>query len=181
MSRLQEFPHIEGVCTVSLKVIEDERGRFTETFRKEWFPCRSWNEVQTNRSESKKDVLRGLHYHRRQADYWYVVSGQIRAGLYDFRPWSSTYGAIQTLDLADRDHTGLFIPVGVAHGFLALTDVTLTYVVDRYYDSGDEFGIAWNDPTVNMPWGLANPVLSPRDARNPRLESIPSEDLPQPE
>lgn len=170
---------ITDVYTVPLRVFEDERGRFMETFRKEWFPFRSWDVVQTNRSDSRAGVLRGLHFHHRQVDYWYVVAGTIRVGLYDLRPGSPTRGVAHTLEMGNGHPLGLFIPVGVAHGFLALTDVTLTYVVDNYFDSSDEFGIAWNDPVVAMPWGIDKPVLSPRDAGNPFLSDIPPEYLPR--
>lgn len=179
MPELQESTLIRQVYTVALRPFADERGRFLETFRKEWFPFRSWKAVQTNRSDSKRGVLRGLHYHQHQVDYWYVVSGVIRVGLYDLRRSSPTCGAAQTLDMRADPPTGLYIPIGVAHGFLALTDVMLMYVVDNYYDSSDEYGVAWNDPAINIPWGTDRPLLSPRDAENPLLKDIPLERLPQ--
>ena len=77
---------------------------------------------------------------------------------------------------ADR-HTGLFIPIGVAHGFAALTDATLTYIVNQNYDGGDEFGVAWDDPDLALPWGIESPILSGRDLRNPRLRDMPAEQL----
>jgi dTDP-4-dehydrorhamnose 3,5-epimerase len=60
----------------------------------------------------------------------------------------------------------------VAHGFYAVTDVTLTYLVDNYYDGADEFGVAWDDPTLAVPWGTVDPILSGRDRNNPRLGDI---------
>jgi dTDP-4-dehydrorhamnose 3,5-epimerase len=78
------------------------------------------------------------------------------------------------------DQLGLFIPIGVAHGFLALTDATLTYVVDNYYDGRDEFGVAWNDPDLGLDWGTSTPTISPRDQANPRLRDIPAAALPKP-
>ena len=119
-----------------------------ETFRKDWFPERSWEIVQSNRSDSKAGVLRGLHYHFHQVDYWHVPHGQIRVGLADLRPSSPTYGASQVLEIGDHNQVGVFIPVGVAHGFLTLTDATVTYLVDQYYNGSDEFGVAWNDPAL---------------------------------
>ncbi|MBN1993992.1 MAG: dTDP-4-dehydrorhamnose 3,5-epimerase family protein [Anaerolineae bacterium] len=178
MPNIQASKLIEGVQIVTLKSFADERGYFIETFRKEWFPQRSWEIVQTNRSNSKAGVLRGLHYHFRQVDYWYVVAGKIRTGLFDLRTASPTYGATQTLELGEDNQLGLFIPVGVAHGFVALTDATLTYVVDNYYDSQDEYGIAWNDPDIALPWGVESPMVSPRDAANPFLHNIPPQKIP---
>ena len=178
MATIQESETIAGVYVVELDTFGDERGRFMETFRKEWFPQRSWENVQTNRSDSRQGVLRGLHYHFHQADYWYVVQGEIRAGLLDIRRESPTHRASETVMMGGGRQIGLFIPTGVAHGFAALTNVTLTYVVDQYYDKGDEYGIAWDDPAAAIEWGLEAPVLSSRDADNPLLEAIPAQDLP---
>lgn len=178
MPQLQELPLIKDVFTVQLKIFADDRGFFVETFRKEWFPQRSWDAVQTNRSETRAGALRGLHFHRRQVDYWYVPRGIIRVGLCDLRPTSPTYKACQVLDIGDNNSLGVFIPTGVAHGFLALTDATLTYLVDNYYDGADEFGVAWDDPDLNLPWGAENPVVSLRDQQNPRLKDILPANLP---
>lgn len=181
MTRLEESQLIAGVVVAYLRPFADERGRFTETFRKEWFPQRRWDVFQTNRSDSKAGVLRGLHYHHYQVDYWHVLQGQIRVGMVDLRPGSATYMATQTLEMSAENNLGLFIPIGVAHGFLALSDATLTYIVDNYYNGGtDEFGVAWNDPEIGLDWGItAPPILSPRDARNSLLKDIPPEKLPR--
>ena len=75
----------------------------------------------------------------------------------------------------------MFIPPGVAHGFYSVTDLTLIYVVDNYYDGADELGVAWNDPSLGLDWGLAHgvePVLSERDATNLPLQQIKKTDLP---
>lgn len=180
MPIITESTRIPGILTVELTPFADSRGRFTETFRKEWFPQRSWQAMQSNRSDSKAGVLRGLHYHFNQVDYWYVLSGRIRAGLADLRRSSPTYRCTTTLDLDAADNHALFIPVGVAHGFLALTDVTLIYIVDNYYDGNDEFGLAWDDPDVVVPWNPTRPpLLSARDLANPRFHQITPEQLPQ--
>ncbi len=179
MSHIQESHLIKDVQLVTLKPYGDERGRFMETFRKEWFPQRSWEIIQMNRSDSKAGVLRGLHYHFNQVDYWYTVNGKIRAGLFDLRAGSPTYGAAQTIEMGEENQVGVFIPVGVAHGFVALTEVTLIYVVDNYYTGGDEFGVAWNDPDVALLWDVEAPVLSPRDAANPFLKQIPPDKRPR--
>lgn len=175
MPKITESELIKGVYIVEPSVFGDDRGRFLESFRKEWFPQRSWDIVQCNRSESVRGVVRGLHYHYHQVDYWFVMSGMIRACLADIRPNSPTYKATQTIDMGDDNMVGLFIPVGVAHGFNTLSErVILTYVVDNYYNNSDEFGVAWNDPELNIDWGLdpADAVLSGRDASNPLLKDI---------
>lgn len=178
MAEIIESDVIAGVKFAKLQVIGDNRGRFMETFRKEWFPERSWNVVQTNCSYSQPNVLRGLHYHRRQVDYWFVPFGMIRVGLADLRRSSPTRNASQTIEIGDNKPLGIFIPVGVAHGFLALTHAALTYLVDSYYDGSDEYGVAWNDPALDLDWGGTGPILSSRDRQNSLLRDIPAQQLP---
>jgi dTDP-4-dehydrorhamnose 3,5-epimerase len=171
---------IAGVYTLPVRVFADERGQFMEMFRREWFDWVSWERLQTNRSDSKAGVLRGLHYHFHQVDYWFVSHGRIRVGLCDLRTSSPTYKAATTVEIGAEDSTGMFIPQGVAHGFLALTDCTLLYVVNNYYDGGqDELGVAWDDPDIGLDWGTTQPLLSPRDRQNPRLRAIPADRLPR--
>jgi dTDP-4-dehydrorhamnose 3,5-epimerase len=150
----------------------DPRGRFTEIMRAAHFPETF---VQSNHSRSQQGVLRGLHYHRHQADLWYVVSGKAQVGLADLRELRNP-PLVATVVLDGDEPQTLYIPAGVAHGFLAVTDVDLIYFVSAYYDATDEHGVAWDDPTLAIPWEISDPVLSGRDAENPRLswEDIPS-------
>ena len=66
----------------------------------------------------------------------------------------------------------MFIPPGVAHGFAALTDMTITYLVDGYYNPADELGLRWDDPAVGADWGVVDPVLSARDRANPGRDQL---------
>ncbi len=178
-SPTQPFESIHGVLTVPLQAFGDDRGRFMETFRKEWFPQINWDRLQSNRSDSNAGVLRGLHYHFKQIDYWYTTSGNIRIGLVDLRKSSTTYLQSAAINMGEDNPIGLFIPQGVAHGFAALTDCTLIYIVNNYYDGGkDEYGIAWNDPQANIDWGISAPSLSQRDQDNPRISDIPVDAQP---
>ena len=173
---------IEGVYVATIKAFEDERGRFMETFKREWFPSVNWDRIQSNRSDSTAGVLRGLHYHHHQIDYWYVPRGVVRVGMVDLRPSSKTYRVTHTMEIGEKHNFGVFIPIGVAHGFYAVTDVTLMYMVNNYYEGGrDENGVAWNDPDINLDWGLNDvaPLLSPRDAKNRFLKDIPVEERPK--
>ena len=175
--QLHEF--IPDLLIASITAFGDSRGAFMETFRREWFPWVNWDRMQSNCSISAAGVLRGLHYHHHQIDYWFVTRGTIRVGLVDLRPSSPAYLRGTTIEMGEDNRIGLFVPSGVAHGFCALTDVTLTYLVNNYYDGADELGVAWDDPALGVPWGVDAPVLSARDLKNPRLADIPPEKLPR--
>jgi dTDP-4-dehydrorhamnose 3,5-epimerase len=162
---------IAGVWIVEPEGHGDERGRFYETYRRSWFP-RGREIVQGNRSDKAAGALVGLHYHLHQADYWLCTRGTARVVLHDLRQGSSTERATQVLEISERDCRGVFIPPGVAHGFASLTDVTLTYLVDSYYNPEDELGVAWDDPEVAADWGVTDPILSARDQGNPRRVDI---------
>jgi dTDP-4-dehydrorhamnose 3,5-epimerase len=173
---------IRGVRIVSPVVHGDDRGRFVETWRHEWFPG-SPAMVQQNRADRRAGAVVGLHFHRHQSDYWYVAVGRARVVLHDLRRGCPTDGATLVLDVGARadgghDHRGILIPPGVAHGFAALTDLTITYLVDRTYDPADELGIAWDDPVVGADWGVAGPVLSERDRTAPRRAELPDDLVP---
>jgi dTDP-4-dehydrorhamnose 3,5-epimerase len=172
-----ESASIPGVLLVHLEPHADDRGRLLETFRQQWFPDAP-PMVQGIRSDSKRGVVRALHYHRRQADYWHVPRGRILVALFDLRRSSPTRHTSLTLDIGEGAEIGVYIPPGVAHGFQALTDATLTYLVDQYYDASDEQGVAWDDPTAAISWPIAEPILSERDRSNPTLDQIPDDQLP---
>src|ERR1044072_2437532 len=133
MTSTDHICRISGVAIVPLASHPHERGPFVETYRQEWFPGRPAM-VQANRSDSKAGVVRALHYHLRQADYWYAPSGRIFVGLYDLRRSSPTSGRQDGVEIGSEFEAGVYIPPGVAHGYAAVTDCTLTYMVDRYYD-----------------------------------------------
>ncbi len=164
---------IEGVVLTPVKLHADERGSFAETYRREWLPAGAREMVQSNLSRSKAGVLRGMHFHRRQADYWVVIEGRAFVALLDLRTGSSTQGRRRQLEMDGADPSGLYIPPGVAHGFYARTDLTLQYLVDAYYgDGGDEHGIAWDDPDLGVTWPDNEPVVSDRDKANPLLRDL---------
>ncbi len=169
---------IDGVVIVTPDVHGDERGLFVETYRRAWFPG-GREMIQSNRADRRAGAIVGLHYHLHQADYWYVPFGRARVVLHDLREGSPTDGRTEVMDLGARDdgthdHRGIYIPPGVAHGFASLTDMTITYLVDGYYNPADELGVAWDDPEIGADWGVAAPVLSGRDQANPRRAAIPA-------
>lgn len=163
---LEQVEGIPGAWIITPQVHEDSRGSFMEVFREDLLGARF---VQANHSRSRAGVLRGLHWHKRQADAWYVMSGHAQAMLADLRT-RAEHPAVVPVDLIGGEPKVLYIPPGVAHGFLAVTDVDLIYWVTSYYDSTDEFGVAWDDPGLNAPWTTDDPILSARDRDNPRLE-----------
>jgi len=126
--------------------------------------------TQANLSRSRAGVLRGMHFHRRQADFQVFAAGVAVVGLFDLRAGAPSEGRSAAIPVDAADSAlGLFIPAGVAHGFCAVTEVTLIYLVDREFSGEDEHGIAWDDPGLGIEWPVASPTLSPRDRANPSL------------
>jgi dTDP-4-dehydrorhamnose 3,5-epimerase len=163
---------IEGVRLFALSAHEDRRGSVSEIFRQEWL-AGAGGMVQANLSVSRAGVLRGLHFHLRQADYWCALTGTAFVGLFDLRSGSPTSRTKAELRLsAELGRSGLYIPPGVAHGFYAETDLLLAYFVDRTFDGTDEFGVAWDDPEVGISWPSREPTLSDRDRANPPAAGI---------
>lgn len=164
---------IRGVAYRELECFEDARGSFRETFRESWF-AKGVHFVQGNASVSRPNVLRGMHYHLAQDDFWVLLSGRVTVALAELRP--NGRGEIEVVELLPGG--SVYIPIGVAHGFYAHDDVLLSYLVTNYYDGSDELGVAWNDPELAIPWPSNAPILSPRDQKNPRLSEIPLALLP---
>ncbi len=173
MPTIAESEVIDGVVIVELDAHGDERGRFVESYRRSWFED-GREMVQANRADRQAGTVVGLHYHLHQADYWYVPRGRARVVLHDLREGSPTDGATLHLELGEGADRGVFIPPGVAHGFAALSDVTITYLVDAYYNPSDELGVAWDDPEIAAQWGVEEPILSERDRSNPRRVDLPA-------
>ena len=181
---------VSGVRLGRLVRHADNRGSFRELWRDSAFAALTPDEtgaspgatprfVQANLSTSAAGVLRGLHYHRRQLDYWVVVSGRALVALVDVRPLASgslQRAPVETHALAADDW--VVIPAGVAHGFLALEPLELLYLVTNEFDNSDELGFAWDDPAVGVPWPPiaatpdGRPILSERDQSNPSLADL---------
>jgi dTDP-4-dehydrorhamnose 3,5-epimerase len=187
MSPQQAGSRLVGVRYGSLNRIGDLRGSFAEIWRASTFgemgieaaglPDARF--VQANLSSSAPGVLRGLHYHRRQLDYWTVVGGRALVALVDVRPVVADPAAraiVETRELGNGD--SVTIPTGVAHGFLAIEPLSLLYLVTNEYDGSDELGFAWDDPAVGVPWPAVSgtpdgrPILSDRDRSNPTLREL---------
>ena len=162
----------------------DKRGFFIETYHQGNFTALGISDsfVQDNHSRSTKGTLRGLHYQFKhpQAKLCRVVEGQALDVAVDIRLGSPNFGKWSSVVLSASQHNQVYIPRGFAHGFLALTDsVQFLYECSDYYAPADEHGILWNDPALNISWGIADPILSAKDAKNSRLADVPKELLPR--
>lgn len=168
---------IQGVRVGRLVRHEDTRGVFRELWRAGSFDGMPAF-VQANLSTSAAGVLRGIHLHRRQLDYWVVVSGRAFVALVDVRPLVAGVGTpiVETHELSADDW--VVIPAGVGHGFLALEPLELLYLVTNEYDGTDEYGFTWDDPLAAVPWPAAlptvdgRPILSERDRTTPTLAAL---------
>lgn len=160
-----------GVWRRSRRPIADGRGSFTELWRDGWTREFGVSVRQANLSRSQRGVLRGLHFHERQADLWTFLDGRAYVALVDLRPRLSNPTATATLsEFEMAPGSAVFIPAGVAHGFLALEPAALLYMVTNEYDGSDEHGFAWNDPVAAINWPVEAPTLSARDSTNPSLD-----------
>ncbi|MDC0174112.1 dTDP-4-dehydrorhamnose 3,5-epimerase [Gammaproteobacteria bacterium] len=157
------------------KVFGDERGFFLETFQAERYAAQGGITlpfVQDNHSRSCKDVLRGLHFQKTkpQGKLVRVVRGEVYDVAVDIRMGSSTYGQWEAVILSEENKTQFWIPPGFAHGFVVLSDsADFEYKCTDYYDPSDEGSILWNDPDLDIPWPVDNPILSNKDATAVRM------------
>jgi dTDP-4-dehydrorhamnose 3,5-epimerase len=166
---------IDGARLMKLTVWQDERGSFFEAFRASWFAEQRQKWVQWNVSRSTGSVVRGLHFHKLQTDYWHVVAGKLDVALVDLRPKSPTFKVAKMLTLDAAEPEGLYIPPGVVHGYKIKKDATIMYLVDVEYTGKDEYGVRWNDPALGLPTGWyegPEPSISKRDATAPLLKDL---------
>jgi dTDP-4-dehydrorhamnose 3,5-epimerase len=175
---------LPGVYELRPKVLRDTRGFFIETYHRARFADLGITDsfVQDNHSCSTKGTLRGLHYqvHHAQAKLCRVVEGEAFDVAVDIRLGSPHFGKWASVLLSAKEQNQIYIPAGFAHGFLALSDtVQFLYKCSDFYDAGDEHGILWNDPDLNISWGIANPLVSEKDSKCPRLADLPREFLPR--
>ncbi len=166
---------IPDVVLVTASAFEDARGVFLEHYRRSVFAAHGIPDefVQDNLSRSRQGVLRGLHYQRpprAQGKLVSVLRGEIFDVAVDLRRGSPTWGRWVAVVLSDRAHQALYVPPGFAHGFCVLsTDADVFYKVTQEYAPELDAGIRWDDPDLAIPWPVAVPVVSARDAALPLL------------
>jgi dTDP-4-dehydrorhamnose 3,5-epimerase len=161
--------NFDGLLIMQPKVFQDDRGYFFEYFRKDVlnnfgvYP----EFVQSNESQSQKNVLRGLHFQNppfEQGKLIRVVKGAVIDVAVDIRKSSPNYGKWFAYELNEINKTILWIPPGFAHGFLTLADNTIFhYECTNYYHKDSEGSIRWNDPTININWKISDPIISDKD------------------
>lgn len=162
---------IPGVLVLEPRIFTDDRGSFFESFNRRAFAAAIGREVafvQDNHSTSRRHVLRGLHYQEPepQGKLVRVVAGAVFDVAADIRPGSRTFGRWVGVELSAENRRQLWVPEGLAHGFLVLSDTAeVLYKTTAFYAPGCEKCIRWDDPTLAIRWPLTGPpVLSPRDA-----------------
>ena len=166
---------IPGVVEIYPDVFNDERGYFFESFRDTTFSDKGLPSIfrQVNQASSQKDVIRGLHYQLEhpQGKLIRVISGRIRDVAVDIRKRSPTYGHYKISQLTDKNNKMLYIPEGFAHGYVVESDLAVVeYHCTDIYVPDDQFGINWNDPDLNISWGISTPILSEKDKELPFLK-----------
>ena len=162
-------PRVDGVLLIKPKVFGDERGYFVETYQKERYSEIGITHpfVQDNHSMSRRGILRGLHYQTKhpQGKLVMVSLGAVFDVAVDIRPDSPTFGKWFGAILSQENQHQLWIPPGLAHGFLVLSDIAhFHYKCTDFYDPKNEASILWNDPELNIEWPFAEDVvLSQKD------------------
>ncbi len=170
---------LKGCFIIEPKVFLDERGVFFESFHKKKLEEAlglTLNFVQDNQSISKQGVLRGLHFQEgehAQAKLVQVIKGEVLDVVVDLRPDSPTFGQHISIELSDTNRKSIYIPKGMAHGFLVRSaEAIFAYKCDAYYHQASESGIIYSDDTLNIDWEYPKDkiVLSEKDAKLPTFK-----------
>lgn len=166
---------IPEVILIEPRIFPDQRGFFTETYKRSEFAAQGITEifVQCNMSRSSKGILRGLHYQKHpkcQSKLVWAVAGEIYDVVVDLRRSSPTFGKWIAQMLSAENRKILYVPVGFAHGFCVTSEVAeIVYMATEEYAPAFEAGVLWNDPTLQIDWPIPEPLLSDRDKSWPRL------------
>ena len=169
---------LKGCVIIEPRIFGDERGFFLETFQAVRYEQEAGIDlpfVQDNHSGSARGVLRGLHFQKTkpQGKLVRVVRGEVYDVAVDIRKGSATFGEWEGVILSEDNKKQFWVPPGFAHGFVVLSPTAdLEYKCTDYYDPSDERSILWNDPDLDIPWPIANPVLSTKDEGAKRLVDL---------
>jgi dTDP-4-dehydrorhamnose 3,5-epimerase len=169
---------IKGVYTIEPDVYIDDRGFFMETFHIERYRKllgMNLDFVQDNISRSSRNVLRGMHFQRNypQGKIVKASRGEILDVIVDLRKDSPTYGTWESFKLSEQNKLQVWIPPGLAHGFLVMSDsADFEYKCTEYYHPEDQNCLMWNDPEVAIDWPINDPILSENDKRGLSLKDL---------
>jgi len=168
---------LPDVLLINPSVYGDDRGHFFESFNSEIWKAQGLTSefVQDNQSFSKKGVIRGLHFQNAphaQGKLVRVIMGKVLDIAVDLRPESPTFGKYELFELDAENGNMVYIPEGFAHGFAALEDSIFQYKCTGLYHKASEGGLRWDDPSLNIPWGVANPIVSDKDQILPLFEDV---------
>jgi dTDP-4-dehydrorhamnose 3,5-epimerase len=169
---------LQGLLVIKPKIFVDDRGYFFESWSKLAFEKEGLdlNFVQDNQSLSAKSVLRGLHFQNppfAQGKLVSVIKGAVLDIAVDIRKNSSTFGNHFSIILSGENKISFWIPLGFAHGFLALEEGTIfTYKCTEVYNKQAEGAIVWNDKDLNIDWGLNSPIVSNKDQEAPLFSEL---------
>lgn len=168
---------LEDCYLIELNVHGDHRGSFVETYNVNGLKSVGIdiNFVQGNRSfTANAGTIRGLHFQSEpwtQAKLVECLKGTIYDVVVDVREGSPTYGKWLKVRLSEEDNRELYVPRGFLHGFVTVTnDVIFSYNVDNDYNYESDGGVLYNDPDLNVDWGVEAPILSEKDKNQPLLK-----------
>ncbi len=153
---------------ISPQIYSDNRGIFFEKYNQKYFKVLGITQkfVQDNVSQSKKNVLRGLHFQKKfpQGKLIKVLKGKIFDVAVDLRKTKSTFRNFYTFTLSDKDHRSLWVPPGFAHGFCVLSKSAIVeYKCTNFYRFNDQFTLKWDDEDLNINWPIRRPIVSKKD------------------
>ncbi len=171
---------LKDALLIDTKIWKDDRGYFYESYSKEVFKKAGINFefVQDNQSLSQPGTLRGLHAQAPPYDQGKlvrVIQGKVIDVVVDIRKDSSTYGESLAVELSGDNHRMFWVPPGFLHGFVTLEENTIfTYKVTNVYNKASEIGVIWNDPQLNIDWGIKNEqvFLSEKDKELPLFKDF---------
>jgi dTDP-4-dehydrorhamnose 3,5-epimerase len=172
---VRPVPRIVGALLFTPTPHADERGFFCRTFDADVARAAGIDPAafaQDSLSRSARGVVRGLHVRRGDGEAKLVRCsyGAVFDVIVDLRPGSPTYRNWESFELRDSKQTSLYVPVGCAHGFQALTNpADVSYRIDRPHDPAEDVSIAFDDPELAIPWPLPVTIRSERDRRAPSL------------
>ena len=178
-----ESTAIPEVMIIHPEVHKDNRGYFFESFKQNEFENNNLKIkfVQDNQAQSSKGVLRGLHYQLKkpQGKLVWVTLGKVFDVAVDIRKGSPTFGQSVVKILDDKSHLRLYVPPGFAHAYHVLSDTAIfNYKCTDFYHPEDEYGIKWNDPSINIEWVEGDKIISKKDISFSNLDAVNEDFLP---